>query len=271
MTVPTGLSLRDATSQYLATLRAEERQRAQPEILRFVRWYGGDRPIGELRGHQVESYVESLGSNLAEADQRLELLRDFFTYARRAGLTKTNLSVHLRVKKPGKSADARRPAPTQPVVQLTREGYAALQSELAALEAQRPKIAEQLRLARADKDFRENAPLDAARDAQAHLEARIREIEAILHRAQIMTDNLVTAEHATVQLGQTVVVRNLNSGVELRYTIVSPSEAAPNEGRLSAASPVGRALLDRSVGEEVEVQVPAGVMHLRIERIEASA
>lgn len=266
MAVEESPALSDAVSRYLATLSAEERQRAQPELLRFVRWYGGDVPVNQLQGHQVETYVESLGSNLIEANRRLEPLRSFFAYARKTGWTRSNLSVHLRLKRPGKA--------TEPVArpvqgaQLTPEGHAALQAELETLKAQRPRIAEQLRLARADKDFRENAPLDAARDAQAHLEARIREIESLLHHATVITTNHAEEAHATVQLGSTVVVRNLGSGAEFRYTLVSPSEAAPSEGKLSAASPIGRALLERTAGEEVEVQVPAGVMHLRIEHIE---
>jgi transcription elongation factor GreA len=154
---------------------------------------------------------------------------------------------------------------------LTPEGHAALLAELEALKAQRPKIAEQLRLARADKDFRENAPLDAARDAQGHLEARIREVESILHKAVIIDGGGAGSQQATVQLGTTVLVRDLDAGKESQYTLVNPSEASPREGKLSAASPVGRALLDKTVGEEVEVQVPAGTMRLRVERIEPVA
>jgi transcription elongation factor GreA len=271
MTSSIDLNLTDAVSQYLATLNADDLKRCQPEILRFVRWYGGDRPLSGLRGFQVENYAESLGSNVLESDRRMEPLKGFFAYARKHGWTETNLGVNLRVKKSSRSqADARSGQRIEPAIQLTPQGHAAMEAELETLIAQRPKIAEQLRLARADKDFRENAPLDAARDAQAHLEARIREIEAVLHKAIIIDTSGNGGTQATVQLGTTVVVRNLGSDTEASYTLVNPSEAAPNEGKLSAASPVGRALLDCSAGDEVEVQVPAGIMRLRVERIDVN-
>jgi transcription elongation factor GreA len=270
MTSSIDLNLTDAVSQYLATLSPDDLKRSQPDILRFVRWYGGDRPLSGLRGFQVENYAESLGSNVLEADRRMEPLKGFFAYAKKSHWTETNLGVNLRVKKSTRTSDLKGPARVEPAVQLTPEGHAAMKAELETLHAQRPKIAEQLRLARADKDFRENAPLDAARDAQAHLEARIREIEGILHKAIIIDTSGNGGAQATVQLGTTVLVRNLGTDAEAQYTLVNPSEAAPTEGKLSAASPVGRALLDRMVGEEVEVQVPAGVMRLRVERIDVA-
>jgi transcription elongation factor GreA len=148
---------------------------------------------------------------------------------------------------------------------MTAEGYAALQQELEALKAQRPLIAEEIRRAALDKDFRENAPLQAAREKQSHLETRIRELESMLRRAVIVDDR---GDGQRVQLGSTVEVRNLNTGATARYTIVGPAEADAKAGKISSASPVGRALLDRREGDEVEVEVPAGPLRLRIERIE---
>jgi transcription elongation factor GreA len=129
-------------------------------------------------------------------------------------------------------------------------------------------VAEELRLAMADKDFRENAPLDAARERQGLLEARIRELEATLKQAVIIADASLRS-NARVGVGSAVLLRNLKSGVELRYVLVSPSEVNPAEGKISIASPVGKALIERSAGEEVEVAAPAGKIRFRIESVEA--
>ena len=76
-----------------------------------------------------------------------------------------------------------------------------------------------------------------------------------------------SAEGDRVQVGVTVHVRNLRSGAVNRFTIVGPTESNAADGRISSVSPVGRSLIDRSVGDEVEVSAPAGMMRLRVERI----
>jgi transcription elongation factor GreA len=150
--------------------------------------------------------------------------------------------------------------------QLTAEGQASLSAELEALKARRPGIAEELRRAMMDKDFRENAPLDAAREHQAHVEGRIRQLEAILKHAEVIGGQ--TAPGAKTHLGSTVILRDLASGSAVRYVLVSPSEVSPAEGKISIASPVGKAILSRTVGDEVEVSVPAGSLRFRIEEIQ---
>ena len=132
-------------------------------------------------------------------------------------------------------------------------------------KAQRKAIRDEIRRAMQDKDFRENAPLDAAKDKQGHQEARIREIEAMLKRAVVVEPGTQTGR---VRVGTTVRVTNLGTGAATRFSIVGPTEANAADGKISTVSPVGKALLDRRVGDEVEISVPAGVMRLKIEEIE---
>lgn len=262
-TVPT---LTEAASKYLASLQPQDRQQRQPELYRFVRWYGAERATGDLRGHDVSAYAEALGGSTVDGPQRLEILRAFFAFARKQGFTPTNLGTHLRLRKtttPGVGGGG-----AVQEVHLTSEGHASLEAELENLRAQRPQVAEDLRRAMADKDFRENAPLDAAREHQGHLEARIREIEGTLRQAVII-DGRPRAPAARVAVGSTVLLRNLRSGTEVRYVLVSPSEVNPAEGKISIASPVGKAVMERSAGEEVEVAAPAGKLRFRIESVEA--
>jgi transcription elongation factor GreA len=258
------VSLSQAAALFLAALAPKVRQESQAEVYRFVRWYGADRLVGELRGHDVALYAESLGPATADVVRRAEALRSFLAFAKKEGLTTTNLATHLRLRKSPQGAKGGAVTAATPSF-LTAEGHASLSVELESLKAQRPDIAEELRRAMMDKDFRENAPLDAARERQAHVEGRIRQLETILKHAEVLGGE--AAPGAKTHLGSTVILRDLASGSAMRYMLVSPSEVNPAEGKISIASPVGKALLDRTVGEEVEISVPAGSLHLRIEEI----
>ena len=258
------LKLSQAAARFVASLPSEVRQDCQAEVHRFARWFGADRLIAELRAYDIELFAKSLGAGTPDAVRRAEVVRSFLTFARKERLTSTNLATALRLSKspkPGSTVVARRPKKTQ----LTEEGHASLHAELATLKEQRPVIAEELRRARLDKDVRENAPLDAALDRQGHLEARIRELDALLTHAEVIGGGADSGSKA--HLGSTLQVRDLASGAAVRYQLVSPSEVSPSQGKISVASPVGRALIERVVGDEVEVLVPAGILRFRIEEI----
>ncbi len=251
-------------ARYIASLPGETRKDSQAEVHRFARWFGADRAIGDLRGHDIDLYAQSLGPATPDVLRRAEAVRSFLAFARKEGLTATNLASHLRLRKsprPSSGTAARPPKRTQ----LTKEGHANLQGELQALKAQRPLVSEELRVARLDKDVRENAPLDAALDHQAHIEARIRELDTLLKHAEVLGGGTDSGNKA--HLGCTLLVRDLASGGSMRYTLVSPSEVSPAQGKISVASPVGKALIERVVGDEVEVLVPAGIVRFRIEEI----
>ena len=256
------VTLSDAAQRFAETVKGTPRQAAMPELSRFVRWFGPDRLIDQMRGHDVSLYADVLGPANAESIRRADYIRSFLVYLKKDGLLPTNLAPHLRLRKGG--AKTAGPANQQlATVELTGEGIEALKTELDSLVAQRAGVRQEIAKAMLDKDFRENAPLDAAKDKQGHLEARIREIEAMLKRAVVVE----TGTGDRVQVGATVRVRNLASDAINRFVIVGPTEANAADGRISSASPVGRSLLDRVVGDEVEVSVPAGKMHFRIEEI----
>ena len=258
------LKLSQAAAMFVASLSDKARQDSQADVYRFTRWFGADRPISDLRGHDVALYAESLGPATAEVVRRAEVVRSFLSFAKKERLTATNLAPHLRLRKSAQAANGVVAPPPQRT-QLTEEGHASLQAELKALKEQRPVVSEELRRARLDKDVRENAPLDAALERQGHLEARIRQLEALLKHADVLGGGADSG--SKVHLGSTLLVRDLASGASVRYTLVSPSEVNPGQGKISVASPVGRALIERTVGDEVEVLVPAGVLRFRIDEI----
>ena len=252
---------------FLAGLPADERKDAQAEVHRFVRWYGAERRLSELNSHEVSKYPDSLGVTLTDAARKLEPVRSFLAFAKKKGFTATNMAVQIRPPKTVKAIKIPRRLMVREREALTREGIAALQAELEELRSRRPVLAEELQRAMSDKDFRENAPLDALRDQQGHLESRIRDVEAALHSAVLVEK--AGSPKSEVELGSTVHLRNLKSGTMLKYTVVSPREVNPTDGKISIDSPMGRALLARGEGEEVEVAAPAGSLRFRIEKIEA--
>jgi transcription elongation factor GreA len=153
------------------------------------------------------------------------------------------------------------------VIQLTPEGHSQLKEELDRLvNVGRPQVADALLEARRDKDIRENAPYDAAKQQQGYIEARIRELENTLARSEIMIGSNNSA--GRIGIGSTVLLRDLTYDEQVRYTLVSSSEANPREGKLSVASPVGRALIDCSEGETIEVDAPAGKLRYLVEKVE---
>lgn len=260
------LKLSEAVSRFLASLTPAEREANQPELLRFVRWYGWDKTLDNLTAPDMDTYAEHLAQTSADHAQKLELVRAFLNYAKKEKWLKTNLAVHLKAKK-GKS---RTPVASKRVsgekIVLTEEGQAKLEAELKALESKRPEIIEQMRKAAADKDFRENAPLAAAREEKGHLEGKIIEIKGILKSA-VVAENKEKVSSG-VNIGSSVILQDASSGEERRFMLVGSREVDPSKGKISIASPIGKAVVGRSEGEVVEVQTPAGRWSCLIKAVE---
>ncbi|HXH22929.1 MAG TPA: transcription elongation factor GreA [Dehalococcoidia bacterium] len=145
---------------------------------------------------------------------------------------------------------------------LTREGLERLEKELEYLRnVRRPEVAARIHAAKELASAQNNAEYEEAKNEQAFVEGRIMTLEHLLQNATVIDEE--AAHHATrVQLGSKVSVKA--DGKEMEYTIVGPAEARPSEGLISNESPVGRALLGKRVGDEVQVQVPRGLLRLTI-------
>lgn len=258
-------SVQQVAHDYLASLKPANRGEAQPEVLKFVRWIGADRNLGAMRGHDVAQYAENFPPTVSDAAKRADFVRAFLKWAKERGYTTENLGTHLRVRKANKGSGSAQTVEEQPVF-LTKEGHDALLAEMEQLKERRPLIQQDLARAMADKDFRENAPLDAARNEQAHLEARIRELDATLRRAVVLESGQAHPGEMS-QLGDAVTIKDLRTGGEKTYVLVNPDEMRSGQGKISIASPVGKAVYQRRAGEEVEVEAPSGTFRVRIEAI----
>jgi transcription elongation factor GreA len=250
-------TLAEVADNFLSNLPPKERGKTQAEIYKFVRWLGSSRQVKDVSPVDVASYGELITPSAAKP------LKSFLAYIRNKGFVSISLAPHLRAKKTSsKTAVIWRSPEVQAT--LTTQGYAKLEEELANLKKQRSQVMEEVQTAAADKDFRENAPLEAARERKAHLEGRIKEIESILKQAKIVGKGQDTFR---AKFGDTVVLCDLSSGKEFSYTLVDPREANPAKGKLSVASPLGKAILDKEKGQTVEVVAPAGTFCCRIENI----
>ena len=148
---------------------------------------------------------------------------------------------------------------------LTAEGLKNLEEELAELQnVKRKEIAEKIKVARSYGDLSENSEYDDAKNEQAMLEARIATVEVTLKNAVIIDESNTSNEH--VHLTSVVKVEYVSNGRKVSFKILGSGSNGinPREGVISDESPIGKALMERSVGDVVEVETPAGVQGLKI-------
>ncbi len=148
---------------------------------------------------------------------------------------------------------------------MLAEGYEKLTADLKQLRAERPKIVEAIEEARAHGDLSENAEYHAAKERQGQVEAQIADIEDKVTRAQIIDPTTLSGDK--IVFGTTVHLLD-NDSKPIKYQIVGQTEADANKGRISYNSPLGRALIGKKVGEDIEVTVPSGDRFYHIKQIE---
>lgn len=149
---------------------------------------------------------------------------------------------------------------------ISREGYEKLRKELEYLKrVKRRKLSKEIGKAREQGDIGENAEYDAAKEAQGLNEKRIAELESKLSNAQILDDTNIAKDEALI--GATVKLKDLNSGRELEYTLVSELEADISQSKISVTSPVGKGLLGHKKGQTVSIKIPAGILRYKVLKI----
>jgi transcription elongation factor GreA len=258
-------SLGEAAAQFLARLSSQGREASRPEVYKFARWFGWDRPFSQLAPPHVAGYAEQLSVSDTDYVGKLVLVRAFLAYAKKAGWSTTNLSTHLKTKK-SKTAVSSAPRNVPEAASLSRQKFEELGAELENLKKRSQELVVEIQRAAADKDFRENAPLHAAREERGYVEGRIRELEDTLKSASIIEEKKTPALKSGI--GDNIILEDLSSGEELRYRLVDPREVDPFKGKISIASPLGKALLNHQDGDTVEINVPVGKLRYRIKHIE---
>ena len=152
---------------------------------------------------------------------------------------------------------------------LTYAGLRALEQELEELKVvKRKEVAQKIKEAREQGDLSENAEYDAAKDEQRDIEARIEEIEKILKNADVVDEEEVDLDK--INVGCTVLLYDEEFEEEVEYKIVGSTEANSLSGKISNESPLGKALLGKSVGDEIVVEAQAGTMEYKVLKIDRS-
>ena len=152
-------------------------------------------------------------------------------------------------------------------VVLTEEGYEKLEKELDYLvNEKRREVAKRIKVAREFGDISENSEYDDAKNEQAFVEGRIKEIENMLRNAKVVKNEDVS-DH-TVNVGTTVKIKDTDSGEIFDYTLVGSAESDPLKNKISNESPIGKSIIGHKIGDKVKVEVPSGIMEYEILSIE---
>ncbi len=257
-------TLEELALRYLTSLPADERPDKQQEVNKFVLWYGKSRSVALITPTELETYAQWTAAATGDVNKKLEPVRALLRYARKERLLKASLAPHLRIKQPHRKGAA----PRQPKQQitLTASDRAELKAQLAALEEERVRVAEEMRVAAADKDFRENAPLHAARERAAFIQSKMNDLQASLAIGTVV-DPAAQPETAAAGLGSRVTLEELATGEKLTYTLATRNDANPANGRISIESPLGKAVISQHEGDVVKVVAPAGEIRYKIEKI----
>lgn len=149
---------------------------------------------------------------------------------------------------------------------MSQDGYDKMVAELRRMESvERPKISAAIADARDKGDLSENSEYEAAKEAQAHLEDKINRLKRSISEAKIIDTSRLSNER--VQILSKVEMTNMANNAKMTYTIVSESEANLREGKIAITTPIAQGLLNKHVGDEVEIKIPRGTIRLRIDNI----
>lgn len=153
---------------------------------------------------------------------------------------------------------------------MSQEGYDKMIAELQRLESvERPKASAAIAEARDKGDLSENSEYDAAKEAQAHLEDKINQMKLAIQNAKIIDVSRLSND--CVQILSKVEMTNLTTKSKMTYTIVSENEADLRAGKISITTPIAKGLLNKKVGDVVEIKIPRGVINLRVDKITLEA
>ena len=262
------LSLNEAFQTYVRQMPKDTKKAAQPEIAKFVRWVGPARLIDTIIPSEIGEYNEIFGAKTAtrDATERLSAVKLFLTFLKKKEHIEVNLAQHLRLRKSRTAASkAISMVDSTRMVRLTQSGYNEMTKQLTALNEERVKIVEDIQRAAADGDVRENAPLEAAREAQGMTIGKIQELEATLKVAVII--DAKSQDSGRVHIGSKIELTETTSNKTVKYQLVEPNEANPLASKISIVSPVGSAILGHKLGENVKVKTPRGQQVYKIIKI----
>ncbi|MDP7232197.1 MAG: transcription elongation factor GreA [Dehalococcoidia bacterium] len=254
--------VQEAFTKDSKTLSSQKKKAAQTEISRFVRHLGSDRSIRTIIPSEIGEYSNDFVKRTSQTEhEKIKSVKKFLAFLVNNQYTNANLSQHLRLRRSRRTRALQNIATKS--VNLTQSGYDDMKVQLSQLQKERIRLTGEIERAAADGDVRENAPLEAARENQAMVMSKMRDIESTLKIAEIIDSK---TNDTRVQVGSKVSLVQSESGMKLDYQLVEPREASPLHKKISIQSPVGEAILGRRVGDEVTVNTPAGQQTYKVEK-----
>ena len=263
-------TIQEALDMYVRSLKSGSRSKGKSSsakpidhkaLYEFVKYFPPTACLQKLTPSDIGQYAEKVNGTgtTPGATAQLQAVKDFLAYAKKnEGLTEENLARYVRIRKARSRAGATVVSTESQTIELTSEGHAQLVSQREKLVQESESLVEEIRRARADGDVTENSPLDAAREEQGRVEARIQEITSTLDKSVIIVEGQ-TRDRKVVKIGARVEVKDLNSSRDPKvYTLVNRTEANPLDYRISDDSPMGKALLGKRVGQKLQVDTPRG-------------
>jgi len=217
----------------------------------------------------IEQYVQitNLKHSNQNASKKLTVARDYLNYIHTEGFTESNLGNHIRNKKGRRSGSVSLKSKVHKgdFVEISKEYHDSLEKELNVKYKEREDVVVDINKAAADKDFRENAPLEAAREKQGLIESQIKTIEETLRKSVIFNTKRSNKKNKIAQIGSKVTLEKENKRTKIN--LVASPEADVNLSKISLESPLGKALLGKGENDHVTISAPAGEIKYKIVKV----
>ena len=273
---PDTTTIQEALDMYVRSLKTGGKSKGKSSsvkpidhkaLYQFVQYFSPDTSLQKLTPSDIGTYAESVNGTgtTPGATAQLQAVKDFLAYAKKnEGLTEENLARYVRIRKARSRTGATVVSSESQPIELTSEGHAQLVLQREKLVQESESLVEEIRRARADGDVTENSPLDAAREEQGRVEARIQEITVTLEKSVIIEEGQ-SRDSKVVKIGARVEVKDLSGDRgPVEYTLVNKTEADPLKRRISDDSPMGKALLGKRAGQKLLVETPRGKQNYEV-------
>jgi transcription elongation factor GreA len=257
------VTIGDLVSNYIQSLKLGKKE-AQNDLAKFVRWIGGNRLLFDVSPSELEDYSSKEG--MSDPDSlRLKTLRNFLNYAKEIGVIDGNMAIHVKIRRTNKKVRNSSAILEITRPQLTQEGYSAIELRLEHVQGELLLAADEVKKAAADKDVKENAPLEAAREHLGKLDAERRDLQDTILTAQILSSDITGG---SAHQGGKVKLKDLSNGRTASWMLVDAREASLADQKLSISSPVGKAVLGYYAGQEFIVETPGGIVNYKLLEVE---
>ena len=278
-----GNTLIKSVNLYTNRMRKSRKETIKNDLSSFIQWLTISL---ENKSYDENSNLENINLNIIEpffieqyvkitnlkhsnqnASKKLTVARDYLNYIHTEGFTESNLGNHIRNKKGRRSGSVSLKSKVHEgdLVEISKEYHDSLEKELNVKYKEREDVVVDINKAAADKDFRENAPLEAAREKQGLIESQIKTIEETLRKSVIFNTKRSNKKNKIAQIGSKVTLEKENKRTKIN--LVASPEADVNLSKISLESPLGKALLGKGENDHVTISAPAGEIKYKIVKV----